>query len=146
MDVSWSRFLEDIQIYLVDIWDPTVWFWNPHDSLLFTSGTGLFLFRVPFAVKRDRKPTSEDWGYHHPKQEEMLVAETGTACVYSLAHTPASWTTTVRLLYSRSSINAHLQGIKKIVSCCLKKILKHNYMWSSFRPKDCVFKKWPKNL
>lgn len=79
-----------MQISSVDIWDLTIWFWNPHDSLFSTLSTGLFLHRVPSSIKRDRKPTSEDCGNHHPKQEEMFVAETGTACAYSLAHTPAS--------------------------------------------------------
>ena len=78
---------------LTDTWDPTIWFWNLHDSLFSTLSTGLFLYRVLFAVKRDRKLTIEDWGIHHPKQEEMSEARTGTACAYSLAHAPASWTT-----------------------------------------------------
>lgn len=49
-----------MQIYSVDIWDPTIWFLKPYNSLFSILSTGLFLYRVLFATKRDRKPTSED--------------------------------------------------------------------------------------
>ena len=84
-----------MQIYSVDKWDPTVWFQNPHNSLFSNLSTGLFLYRVPFAMKQVRKPASEDSGNHHPKQKEMFVAETGTACAHSSQLNYRS----IRLLY-----------------------------------------------